>query len=1501
VEALPFVRWVGAYEPAYRLAPDLLATVGKGADASAAASVGDGLEARTLPAEEGPLSLTVLVFPDEDIQSWAEALRGLGGTVHEVAHSKWKGTIRVDLPTERLIEAARMPGVKWIEPAPGWEWANNVAADIMNVRAVWDTHGLRGEGQVVAVADSGLDQGSTDPAALHDDFEDGGGSRVVALFDLVGDGAGDVNSGHGTHVAGSVVGNGLRSGSDPTSHSYPDTGYAGIAPEADLVFQAVEENNTGALAGIPADLNDLLGQAYDAGARVHSNSWGAAVDGAYTSDSQSVDEFVWDHPDMVVVFAAGNHGEDADGSGKVDGTSLDAPGTAKNAITVGATESLRPPGSSPTPGYDMVWGTGSWAKRYPVNPLASDHVSNDPNGVAAFSSRGPTLDGRTKPDLVAPGTNIVSVRSSMASGILWGAVSEDYVWSGGTSMATPLAAGAAALVREYYTRTQGVEPSAALVKATLANGAQGLFPGQYGSPVPYWHRETVGTAHSSDYTSLALDGADHPHISYYSGNLEYAWHDGTTWLTDTVDSAPYTGWYSSLALDSSDRPHISYFYDMHGNDLKYARYDGSSWHIETVDSHGSVGLRSSLALDSSDHPHISYYHGTSEDLKYAWHDGSTWHRETVDSDGKAGYDSSLALDASGHPHIVYGADYDLRYAWHDGSTWHIETATSTGSSYSHVSLALDSSDHPYITYYDATRGDLMVARRNGASWFTDTVDSDGGDRPVLALDARDRPHIAYYSSNGTLKHARYDGSYWQTEKVDLPVKSYSISLALDTSGKPHVSYHKSDYKLRHTYWETGPSVGPVEVTPRPNPVEGWGRVDLGRTLFPSEPLTTTFVDQSQGLQTGETDTYPFTVSHYDHSLRATLAWSDYPGSPAAAGGLVNDLDLVVIAPGGSALHPTNASERGASENLMYDDSSYSSTVYRWDRSNRGMAVRFTPTAYPAVVDSVQFFLIVSGVPCPYFEVRVLDDDGYSGSPGTVILEKPAFPVSDGWFTLDLEGLTIGDGNFHVELHYVGGWYENPFLALDSTSPTGRSYVYDGSSWCALPCAGAPSGNWGIRALAHTPGEETEADRVNNVVGVDVPRASLGTYTVEVRGHNVPQGPQPYALVISTRDCLPLMDVNTAGPVTATAGATAAFTATAAPPTATLPVTYTWDATGQTPLVQTGGVSDTAAFTWDVAGTHAITVTAVNACGGTVTDTRLITVEMPCFSLEDVALTGPVSGTVGVAAVFAATAAPPTTTLPVTYTWEAAGQTSLVQTGGLSDTAAFTWDVAGTHAITVTAVNACGGTVTDTRLITVEMPCFSLEDVALTGPVSGTAGVATVFTATVAPPTTTPPVTYTWEATGQTPLVQTGGVSDTAAFTWDVAGTHATTVTAVNACGDTVTDTHLITVEVPCFGLEDVTITGRVSGTVGAATVFTATVAPPTTTLPVTYTWEATGQTPLGETGGLSDTAALTWDVAGSHAVTVTAENCDGRDVAMHTIAIEPGVQYTYLPLILRGQ
>ncbi|MBN2389164.1 MAG: S8 family serine peptidase, partial [Anaerolineae bacterium] len=464
VEQMAQIRWVGLYQPAYRLAPDLLVRA-------------VAIEHEGASADAAPLTLVVSVFRGEAVATVAASIQNLRGVILDQSQTNWQSKFKVTLPANALVELASIPGVRWVERAPQWQLYNDRSDNIMGVRSVWDTQGLYGAGQTVAVCDSGLDQGSTAPASLHNDFENGSGvSRVVALYDLVGggDGASDVNSGHGTHVAGSVLGNGDLSGATPSTHTYPESAYVGMAPEASLIFQASEDNGTGELSGIPFDLNDLFAQAATAGADLHTNSWGSDEASAYTTDSENVDEYMWDHKNFTVLFAAANAGIDADSDGVVDLYSMGSPATAKNCVTVGASENNRPT-------LTYTWG-GIWPDDFPEDPVYSDYVADDITGLAAFSSRGPVLDYRYKPDVVAPGTFIASVRSSLASESGWGVINADYMYMGGTSMATPLTAGAATIVRQFYTDVKGHStPSAALIKATLINGATDIYPGQYGT------------------------------------------------------------------------------------------------------------------------------------------------------------------------------------------------------------------------------------------------------------------------------------------------------------------------------------------------------------------------------------------------------------------------------------------------------------------------------------------------------------------------------------------------------------------------------------------------------------------------------------------------------------------------------------------------------------------------------------------------------------------------------------------------------------------------------------------------------------------------------------------------------------------------------------------------------------------------------------------------------------------------------------------------------------
>jgi len=310
-----------------------------------------------------------------------------------------------------------------------------------------------GKGQLVAVADSGID-------TTHPDLKD----RIHKAIALGRKDDPSDPDGHGTHVAGSIVGTGAASNGR----------IRGVAPEAQLVFQSLMDDR-GKLGGLPLRLGDLFEQAYQEGARIHNDSWGADAKARYTLSSKEVDEYVSHRRDMLVVLAAGNAGTAASNvhspAGFSDLQSVGAPASCKNALVVGASRSPRKTGGRSQKTYRDYW-----SERFIVPPLSEEKISGDPECLAAFSSRGSCLDQRIKPDLVAPGTDILSTRATTAPlHNFWAPAkgTELYAFMGGTSMAAPFASGCAALVREYYASLPH-EPSAALVKATLINGTHWL-------------------------------------------------------------------------------------------------------------------------------------------------------------------------------------------------------------------------------------------------------------------------------------------------------------------------------------------------------------------------------------------------------------------------------------------------------------------------------------------------------------------------------------------------------------------------------------------------------------------------------------------------------------------------------------------------------------------------------------------------------------------------------------------------------------------------------------------------------------------------------------------------------------------------------------------------------------------------------------------------------------------------------------------------------------------
>ena len=368
--------------------------------------------------------------------------------------------VLADVSSPLLDELAAHPDVERVEEYVAPKLHNDVARELLGIDPPAGQGaggiGLTGQGQIVAVADTGLDD-------QHPDFA----GRIDGIVALGRPNDSTDPHGHGTHVSGSVLGDGSASGGK----------IRGAAPGARLFFQSLLDSN-GGLGGLPFDLADLFLEAHQAGARIHNNSWGAATQSMYTLNSSEVDEFVAGHRDMLIVISAGNEGTAANPlksqRGFVDWLSIGSPASAKNALVVGASRSRR---NGAGEGFAGLSYGGAWPADFPDPPIGGEKISGDPEAMAAFSSRGPCDDRRIKPDLVAPGTDILSAKSSRAPlRNFWGpaAGNAKYAFMGGTSMAAPLVAGCAALVREYFVSQRGHDPSAALLKATLINSTRRL-------------------------------------------------------------------------------------------------------------------------------------------------------------------------------------------------------------------------------------------------------------------------------------------------------------------------------------------------------------------------------------------------------------------------------------------------------------------------------------------------------------------------------------------------------------------------------------------------------------------------------------------------------------------------------------------------------------------------------------------------------------------------------------------------------------------------------------------------------------------------------------------------------------------------------------------------------------------------------------------------------------------------------------------------------------------
>ncbi|MBN2379202.1 S8 family serine peptidase [candidate division WOR-3 bacterium] len=353
------IRWVGAYEPGYKISSEI------------------NLESETRG------TFVVLLYAGYPVTSIQERLEELGGRIIDGHASDWETVIEIDLAPSMISSLVHLPEVKWIEPYYEPRFYNSDAQWVIQTwdktnktRKIWDKE-LKGQGQIINIMDSGVRTTHNffrDPSVPIENFGDFpthrkiiGYKKTLSFYPTFGD---DLIIGHGTHTSGSALGNdNYVGGTSP---------HDGMAPEAKLFFLdgGSDEYPENVIFG--SDLEANVAIAYDGnsagGARISSHSWGSQTTRAYDSHCVQADRAMWNRPDYLLLSSAGN----LDG-----GQYTGSPGNAKNLVCVGAC-------------------------------LNADNANNFASSV---SSAGPSGDGRIRPDIITPGVDISSATSANDYGV----------------------------------------------------------------------------------------------------------------------------------------------------------------------------------------------------------------------------------------------------------------------------------------------------------------------------------------------------------------------------------------------------------------------------------------------------------------------------------------------------------------------------------------------------------------------------------------------------------------------------------------------------------------------------------------------------------------------------------------------------------------------------------------------------------------------------------------------------------------------------------------------------------------------------------------------------------------------------------------------------------------------------------------------------------------------------------------------------------------------------
>ena len=433
----PDVRWVGRLLPEQKI-PLVLAEQINAAKGSSA------LQSNIAPlqmASDQKAVFDIAVFKRENLKAVSAQLElSTGGAVRDVIDlpGNFFNIVRIEASPDSIASAANVEGVfridAWSRPVAEDERAAQiVAGNYTSATAIngpgYDPltqFGVDGSGVTLSVVDDGVG------------IPGDGGFYITSSNAVNGPlrGASTGALGHGHLNASIIAGNTPFSSLDANGFNYG----LGVAPKSHIINIPLLRSG---YAGTEANtVNDTLTTTGPNGVPgfISNNSWGNGTNGnVYDSYTAQYDGFVRDASSaasidpLLIVFSAGNSGS----------LGLTRPKVSKNTISVGNLENVR------------------------TELLSS---ANNIDDLDSSSSIGPAADGRIKPDISAPGTAVAGGRSGTDP--LFGNIDTYHRWSIGTSHAAPQVAGAAALFTQFWKQNHsGVNPSPALVKAALINGA----------------------------------------------------------------------------------------------------------------------------------------------------------------------------------------------------------------------------------------------------------------------------------------------------------------------------------------------------------------------------------------------------------------------------------------------------------------------------------------------------------------------------------------------------------------------------------------------------------------------------------------------------------------------------------------------------------------------------------------------------------------------------------------------------------------------------------------------------------------------------------------------------------------------------------------------------------------------------------------------------------------------------------------------------------------------